>query len=79
MMKARVRIGLLLVVLALAVVALIYRSRVQAFFSGSGKATARLVGQVAPELPALRALDGPPVRLADLRGRVTLLHFWTYG
>jgi thiol-disulfide isomerase/thioredoxin len=38
------------------------------------------VGQTLPELPrTVRTLDGPPVRLADLRGRVVLLHFWTFA
>ena len=38
-----------------------------------------LVGRAAPELPSLPTLDGQPLRLADRRGRVVLLHFWSYG
>ena len=37
-----------------------------------------VVGKPAPELPPLQTLDGKPVQLAALRGRVVLLHFWTF-
>jgi peroxiredoxin len=34
----------------------------------------------APEFPAgVEWLQGGPLKLADLRGRVTVLHFWTNG
>ncbi|MDI3316917.1 MAG: hypothetical protein QJR14_04805 [Bacillota bacterium] len=34
----------------------------------------------APEFPPEMEWTGSrPVRLADLRGRLVLLHFWTYG
>ena len=36
----------------------------------------RLQGEVAPELVIAKWIDQPPVRLADLRGRVVLLDFW---
>jgi hypothetical protein len=37
------------------------------------------LGQLAPEIPpSVATLDGPPLRLAGLRGRVVLLHFWTF-
>ena len=37
-------------------------------------------GGAAPELPAdTHALDGALVSLRALRGRVVLLHFWTFG
>jgi cytochrome oxidase Cu insertion factor (SCO1/SenC/PrrC family) len=38
-----------------------------------------LIGHQAPELPTLPTLDGRAVRLADHRGRVVLLLFWSYG
>jgi cytochrome c biogenesis protein CcmG/thiol:disulfide interchange protein DsbE len=34
-----------------------------------------LVGRTAPDF-TLRALDGPPVHLADLRGQVVVVNFW---
>jgi peroxiredoxin len=37
---------------------------------------AKLLGQAAPELKADFALNGKPVRLADLKGKVVLLNFW---
>lgn len=34
----------------------------------------------APEFPpGLRWFNGPPLRLADLRGRIALLDVWTFG
>ncbi len=36
---------------------------------------ARLVGKPAPDV-TLTLLDGPPLRLADLRGSVVVLNFW---
>ena len=36
------------------------------------------VGTPAPELAPTAWLNGQPLRLADLRGRVTLIEFWTF-
>ena len=40
---------------------------------------ASMVGQPAPELTNEVWINSAPLRLADLRGRVILLEFWTYG
>lgn len=41
---------------------------------------ARALAVRAPDFPpGLEWIGGGPVRLADLRGRLVLLHFWTYG
>ena len=39
---------------------------------------ARLIGAPAPDFK-LEGLDGRPVSLSDLRGKVVLLAFWGYG
>ena len=66
----------LLVVLAMSLVALRFRPQIQAWAYGMRVPAA---GKAAPELPPLKTLDGAPIKLADLRGRVVLLHFWTFG
>jgi hypothetical protein len=66
----------LLVVLAMSLVALRFRSNLQAWAYGT---SAPATGKAAPELPPMKTLDGAPIKLADLRGRVVLLHFWTFG
>ena len=40
---------------------------------------ASMIGQSAPELTNEVWINSAPLRLADLRGRVILLEFWTYG
>lgn len=40
---------------------------------------ASLIDQRAPELSNTVWINSPPLRLADLRGKVILLEFWTYG
>ena len=66
----------LLAALAMSLVALRFRPQIQAWAYGT---SAPAAGKAAPELPPLKTLDGAPVKLADLRGRVVLLHFWTFG
>ncbi len=44
----------------------------------SNKPTSAAVGSLAPELAPTGWLNSPPLRLADLRGRVTLVEFWTF-
>ena len=40
---------------------------------------ARLIGKQAPEISNEVWLNSPPLRHANLRGKVVLLEFWTYG
>jgi hypothetical protein len=42
-------------------------------------AQAAWVGQRAPELSNQVWINSAPLRLANLRGKVILLEFWTYG
>jgi len=71
------RLAVLLVLLVLSLVALSHRSRIQAWASRSDP---RVRAGLAPELPAgTRTLDGKPITLAELRGHVVLLHFWTFA
>ncbi len=47
-----------------------------------GRATSETApaGTLAPEFPSgARWVQGGPLRIADLRGRVVVLHFWTNG
>lgn len=42
-------------------------------------ALARLVGKPAPEISNNKWIHSEPLRLKDLKGKVVLLEFWTYG
>ena len=42
-------------------------------------AHARLLGSPAPEIENQTWINSAPVKLADLRGKVVFLQFWTYG
>jgi hypothetical protein len=67
----------LVAALALSLVALHFRGRLQAW--AAGVKTGTIVGKPAPEIPpSVASLDGRPLRLGALRGRVILLHFWTF-
>ncbi|HEX4461489.1 MAG TPA: redoxin domain-containing protein [Polyangia bacterium] len=76
----RTRLFVLLTVLGLSLAALAERTALQVWASGAGDGVRTLGGTLAPPLPAdTRTLDGKPLTLAALRGRVVLLHFWTFG
>lgn len=45
----------------------------------AGNATASLVGKPAPELTNDTWINSEPLRLKDLKGKVVLIEFWTYG
>ena len=45
----------------------------------SRRVEARLIGRPAPEINNEVWINSPPLRLAELRGKVVLLEFWTYG
>jgi thiol-disulfide isomerase/thioredoxin len=77
-MKAR-WIAAAVVVAACAATAFAFRGSLRWLVLGAPPGPQTLVGQVAPELPALPTLDGQALRLADRRGRVVLLLFWSYG
>ncbi len=42
-------------------------------------AEARLIGKPAPEIHNKVWINSPALKMADLRGKVVLLQFWTYG
>jgi hypothetical protein len=46
---------------------------------GTGAQRAARVGQTAPEITGHPWLNGEPLSLAGLRGRVVFVEFWTYG
>jgi thiol-disulfide isomerase/thioredoxin len=73
----RRRLVFLLTLLCASLFALAHRSTIQAWAARSDPSVQK---GLAPELPAeLRSLDGQPIRLADRRGQVVLLHFWTFA
>jgi hypothetical protein len=76
MRRRIINMSVLLAALAGSLVLLANRSSVQAW--AYGVSTEKLVGKRAPELPALATLDGKKVSLEALRGKVVLLHFWTF-
>jgi hypothetical protein len=45
----------------------------------SSPAEAASIGEPAPELTNTVWINSAPLQLADLRGKVILLEFWTYG
>lgn len=47
--------------------------------AASGGAAASLLGKAAPEFTNQTWINSEPLRLADLRGKVVLIEFWTYG
>lgn len=62
------------------------RSRVRILFTILGmfiiflaQAEGGMVGHDAPELANTVWINSAPLKLADLRGKVILLEFWTYG
>ncbi len=42
-------------------------------------AEASLIGKPAPEINNEEWINSPALKMADLRGKVVLLQFWTYG
>jgi thiol-disulfide isomerase/thioredoxin len=65
--------------IALAGAAYVYRDGLRRRLLGPPAGPETLAGEVAPELPSLPTLDRRPLRLADRRGRIVLLGFWSYG
>ena len=44
-----------------------------------GSGSASLVGKQAPEFTNDTWVNSEPLRLKDLKGKVVLIEFWTYG
>ena len=47
--------------------------------AGLAQAGAVRIGAPAPEIAGARWINSAPLTSADLRGRVVLVEFWTYG
>lgn len=82
MRKPNLRLAILLGLLGLSMGLYAERNRVRRWLYGAPPSET-LVGKAAPELASLHGrcdvLAGPQPSLAALRGRVVLLHFWTFG
>jgi thiol-disulfide isomerase/thioredoxin len=79
-MMGRTRLWVLLTLFALSLVALSRRTALQVWASGASDGVRALAGRAAPALPSdTHTLDGAPIAIDGLRGRVVLLHFWTFG
>ncbi len=50
-----------------------------AVLAATGNAAGSLVGKQAPEFTNDTWINSEPLRLKDLRGKVVLIEFWTYG
>jgi hypothetical protein len=46
---------------------------------GSNKARAIQIGKPAPEISGSSWINSPALSANDLKGRVVLVEFWTYG
>ncbi len=80
MRTSTTRLAILLAPLTLALVALVHRTTLQAWADGARDGVRGLEGAPGPALPTgTHTLDGAPLSLDALRGRVVLLHFWTFG
>jgi hypothetical protein len=47
--------------------------------SGTAAAQALRLGQPAPDVAGTAWINGGPLTIRTLRGRVVLVEFWTYG
>jgi thiol-disulfide isomerase/thioredoxin len=81
MRTSKLRPLIFLVPLALSLLALGHKSELQAWAAGARPGlTAHAERTPAPPFPTdTHTLDGAPISLDALRGRVVLLHFWTFG
>ena len=51
----------------------------RAVMGPAGSPGRTMTGEAMPEFPPGPWVEGPPQRLADLRGKLVLVHFWTFG
>lgn len=47
--------------------------------SSAAAASPPRIGDPAPEISGAPWINSPPLTAADLRGKVVLVEFWTYG
>ncbi|MDH3445290.1 MAG: hypothetical protein OEN50_15295 [Deltaproteobacteria bacterium] len=44
-----------------------------------GNSSAISIGELAPDIAGERWVNSQPITINDLKGRVVLVEFWTYG